>query len=60
MNTKKRVIDEAKLKLSEREKHLKHKKSELNTILEETKKEEEITDLLDNRNTISTVESGIM
>lgn len=36
------VIDEAKLKLSERKNHLKHKKSELNTILEETKKEEEI------------------
>jgi hypothetical protein len=38
---KNEVIDEAKLKLSERKKHLKHKKSELNTILEETKKEEE-------------------
>jgi hypothetical protein len=36
------VIDEAKLKLSERKNHLKHKKSELNTILEETKKEEEV------------------
>ena len=36
------VIDEAKLKLNERKNHLKHKKVELNTILEETKKEEEI------------------
>ena len=39
---KNEVIDEAKLKLSERKNHLKHKKSELNTILKETKKEEDI------------------
>jgi predicted nucleic acid-binding Zn-ribbon protein len=39
---KSEIIDEAKLKLSERETHLKHKKSELNTILEETEKEEQL------------------
>jgi hypothetical protein len=36
------VIDEAKLKLSERKNHLKHKKAELNTIIKETNKEEEV------------------
>ena len=39
---KSEIIDEAKLKLSERETHLKHKKAELNTILEETEKEEQL------------------
>jgi hypothetical protein len=34
------VIDEAKLKLSERKNHLKHKKADLDDILAETEKEE--------------------
>ncbi|WP_339715636.1 C4-type zinc ribbon domain-containing protein [uncultured Kriegella sp.] len=37
---KKETISETKERLSEREGHLKHKKSELNAILEETEKEE--------------------
>ncbi|SDM91583.1 zinc ribbon domain-containing protein [Kriegella aquimaris] len=37
---KKEIISETKERLSEREGHLKHKKSELNAILEETEKEE--------------------
>ena len=40
IDLKKEIIAETKEKLSERQKHLKHKKSELDSILAETEKEE--------------------
>lgn len=41
IDQKKSVISQTKERLDERESHLKHKKAELNDILEETKREEE-------------------
>lgn len=54
---KKQVIDQTKERLTDREKHLAHKKGELDAILSETKKEEdllvkkstELEDLIDKR-----------